>query len=53
MVPDPTLKAKDEVLVDGYKLVLKYDRIAIINMMMIQKLMKKIEDLENIIDSLV
>ena len=41
------LKAKDEVLIDGVQLNIKYDRIAIINFMMIQKLIKKIEYLEN------
>ena len=46
-VENPFMKAKDEVLVDHIQLVLKYDRITMINMMQIKKLMKKNEILES------
>lgn len=44
--PNDKLKAKDEVLIDGMQLNLKYDRITIINFEMIKKLMERIDTLE-------
>lgn len=52
-VANPEMKAEDEVLVDGVQLNMKYDRIAIVNMMMIKKLMKKIEILESEIERII